>query len=59
VLHVFCGTDEIPGELKQWERAGYAASAIRPLDLFPGTPNIETLVLLEAKDETGPPRGTR
>jgi len=52
VLHVFCGADEIPGELGQWERAGYVAAAIRPLDMFPGTLNMETLVLLEARDES-------
>lgn len=56
VLHVFCGVDEIPGELGQWARAGYGAVAIRPLDMFPGTPNLETLVLLEPQRVgRGPP----
>ncbi|MCB1150294.1 class I SAM-dependent RNA methyltransferase [bacterium] len=49
VLHVFCGTDEIPGELRQWKGAGYRVAAIRPLDMFPGTPGLETLVLLEPR----------
>lgn len=49
VLHIFCGTDEIPGELQQWSKAGYRVDAIRPLDMFPGTPNLETLVLLEPR----------
>ena len=47
VLHIFCGTDEIPRELKQWQQNGYNAKNIQPLDMFAGTPNLETLVLLE------------
>ena len=46
VLHVFCGTDEMPGELERWARAGYSLARAVPLDLFPGTSNLETLVLL-------------
>jgi tRNA/tmRNA/rRNA uracil-C5-methylase (TrmA/RlmC/RlmD family) len=47
VLHLFCGADAIPDELRLWQRAGYEPVRIRPLDMFPGTPNLETLVLLE------------
>ncbi len=47
VLHVFCGTDEIPRSLNQWKLSGYKATSIQPLDLFPGTPHLETMVLLE------------
>ncbi len=47
VLHVFCGTDEIPRSLNQWKLSGYKAVNIQPLDLFPGTPHLETMVLLE------------
>ncbi len=46
VLHVFCGTDEMPAELTRWARAGYSVARAVPLDLFPGTANLETLVLL-------------
>ena len=49
VAHVFCGTDEIPASLKEWERYGYRVREIQPLDLFPGTPHLETIVMLERK----------
>ncbi len=49
VCHVFCGTDEIPDSLKEWERYGYRVKEVLPLDLFPGTPHLETIVALERK----------
>lgn len=47
VVHVFCGTDVIPKELTVWNSKGYKIKKIQPLDLFPGTSHIETMVLLE------------
>ena len=49
VCHIFCGTDEIPASLKEWERYGYRVKEVQPLDLFPGTPHLETIVMLERK----------
>ncbi len=49
VLHVFCGTDTIPDAVSQWVSRGYNPVQIRPLDMFPGTPNLETMILFEAK----------
>ncbi len=46
VLHIFCGTDNIPEELKKWEQFNYKPVVISPMDLFPGTANLEVLVLL-------------
>lgn len=46
VLHIFCGTDNIPDELKKWEQFNYKPVVIAPMDLFPGTANLEVLVLL-------------
>lgn len=46
VVHVFCGTDEVPRELQAWARAGYRARRAVPLDLFPGTNGLETFVQL-------------
>jgi tRNA/tmRNA/rRNA uracil-C5-methylase (TrmA/RlmC/RlmD family) len=45
-LHIFCGTDEMPAELERWRRAGYGLARATPLDLFPGSANLETLALL-------------
>ena len=50
VLHVFCGTDEIPRSVNQWRMAHYQVSKIQPLDLFPGTPHLETAVLMTKAD---------
>jgi tRNA/tmRNA/rRNA uracil-C5-methylase (TrmA/RlmC/RlmD family) len=49
VLHIFCGADEIPRELQEWNKNGYIPKRILPLDMFPGSPNLETIVLLEPK----------
>ena len=46
VVHICCGTDEIPREVAAWEQAGYVLSRALPLDLFPGTAGLETLLLL-------------
>ncbi len=46
VVHVCCGTDEIPREAAAWSHAGYRVTRAVPLDLFPGTTGLETLLLL-------------
>ena len=46
VVHICCGTDEIPREVAAWEQAGYDLTRALPLDLFPGTAGLETLLLL-------------
>lgn len=48
VLHIFCNVDEIPRSLAEWADAGYAPQRIVPLDMFPGTANLEVIVQLEA-----------
>lgn len=49
VLHIFCNVDLLPVDLEQWKRLGYHATHIVPLDMFPGTPHLEVLVLLEPR----------
>lgn len=46
VLHIFCGVETIPGEIEQWRRSGYEPVKCVPLDMFPGTPDVEVMVLL-------------
>ncbi len=46
VLHVFCDVDQIPAALEQWQSAGYQVRTVVPLDMFPGSANLEVLVLL-------------
>lgn len=46
-LHLFCEVDLIPQELKRWTQNGYHVKRVVPMDMFPATENIETMVLLE------------
>ncbi|EDM27544.1 RNA methyltransferase [Lentisphaera araneosa HTCC2155] len=48
VLQIFCGTDVVPKEILEWQKQGYKAKVIQPIDMFAGTPNLETMVLFEA-----------
>ncbi|OGR00269.1 MAG: hypothetical protein A2505_09570 [Deltaproteobacteria bacterium RIFOXYD12_FULL_55_16] len=46
-LHIFCGVDQIPPALREWQANGYQVRRIVPLDMFPGSANLEILILLE------------
>jgi len=50
VVHICCGTDEIPREVAAWAQAGYLVRRAVPLDMFAGTANLETLLLLTRRD---------
>ncbi|MEG2076248.1 MAG: hypothetical protein RRY34_07070, partial [Victivallaceae bacterium] len=47
VVHIFCGTDEIPNAVREWGENGYKPVKIIPLDMFSGTLNLETIILFE------------
>ena len=47
VLNIFCSADEVPRTIRAWKHNGYSPSAVRVFDMFPGSPNVETMVLLE------------
>jgi tRNA/tmRNA/rRNA uracil-C5-methylase (TrmA/RlmC/RlmD family) len=47
ILNIFCSADEVPRTLKAWKCNGYSPTAVRVFDMFPGSPNVETMVLLE------------
>ncbi|MGV1100989.1 class I SAM-dependent RNA methyltransferase [Thiovibrio sp. JS02] len=50
-LHIFCGVDQIPQSLKEWQKGGYRPERIVPLDMFPGSANLEVLILLARNAE--------
>jgi predicted RNA methylase len=54
VVHLCCGTDEIPREIAAWSKAGYQVQRAVPLDLFAGTASLETLLLLSPQPRTAP-----
>jgi tRNA/tmRNA/rRNA uracil-C5-methylase (TrmA/RlmC/RlmD family) len=58
VLHIFCNSDLIVPDLSRWTMGGYRAQRAVPLDMFPGTPEVETLVLLRPEDQGKISRGT-
>ena len=43
-VEAFCGVDEIPRQVREWEAGGYRVGRIVPLDMFPGTASLEVLV---------------
>ncbi len=45
-LHLFCAADEMPVAFGNWRRHGYFVRRVVPLDMFAGTSQLETLVLL-------------
>ena len=51
----------MPNTLKAWKHNGYSPSAVRVFDMFPGSPNVETMVLLEKtkKKTAAPSRGKK
>ncbi|MCU0275566.1 MAG: class I SAM-dependent RNA methyltransferase [Acidobacteria bacterium] len=46
VLHLFCAAEEMPPAIGHWRREGYFVRRVLPLDMFAGTPQLETMVLL-------------
>jgi hypothetical protein len=46
IVHLFCASEEIPAAIGLWRRHGYRVRRIVPLDMFPGTPQLETMILL-------------
>lgn len=51
VLHIFCNIELMPKELERWKDAGYRIARAVPFDLFPGTSEVEMLVLLEQQEK--------
>lgn len=45
ILHIFCDLDTLPKEVNQWRKSGFMVSKVVPLDMFPGTDNLEVMVL--------------
>ena len=47
VAHIFCNIDLLPSEVRRWRAHGYRAIRAVPFDMFPGTSEVEIVVLLE------------
>jgi 23S rRNA (uracil1939-C5)-methyltransferase len=46
VVYVSCGPRSLAADLAAFVSAGYRVDSVRPFDLMPGTPQVETLVTL-------------
>ena len=49
VVHIYCGVDQIPSEMERWQANGYRIQNVKVFDMFPGTVNLETVILLRPK----------
>jgi tRNA/tmRNA/rRNA uracil-C5-methylase (TrmA/RlmC/RlmD family) len=46
VAYLFCDMNVMPTELNKWRKQGYMIAKAIPFDMFPGTNNLEMLVVL-------------
>jgi tRNA/tmRNA/rRNA uracil-C5-methylase (TrmA/RlmC/RlmD family) len=53
VVHVFCNMEVLSRELLHWRKAGYQLERGIPFDMFPGTPELEMMVLLTPAPRAG------
>ena len=47
ILAVYCGTDQMAFECKLWTANGYRLEHAVSFDMFPGSPNLETMLLFK------------
>ena len=47
VIHVFSVINEIEKALREWKKHGYVPVSAQAFDMFPGTPTLETIVILQ------------
>jgi tRNA/tmRNA/rRNA uracil-C5-methylase (TrmA/RlmC/RlmD family) len=52
VLHIFCNPDILRSEIARWTAGGYRICRAVPLDMFPGTSDLEVMVLLTPSDRS-------
>ncbi|MBO5959573.1 MAG: methyltransferase domain-containing protein [Lentisphaeria bacterium] len=47
ILAIYCGTDQMAFECKLWTANGYKLEHAVSFDMFPGSPNLETMLLFK------------
>ncbi|MEA2351882.1 MAG: rRNA (uracil1939-C5)-methyltransferase, partial [Thermoleophilaceae bacterium] len=50
IVYVSCNPTTLAPNARQIVDAGYRLSAVRPVDMFPQTPHIECVALLERSE---------
>ncbi len=56
VVYISCGIESLERDLVLLKKLGYQAKAIQPVDMFPHTRHIETIVLLTREASTHKPK---
>jgi 23S rRNA (uracil1939-C5)-methyltransferase len=51
IVYVSCNPDTLAPNLKQMAESGYRLRRVRPVDMFPHTPHIETVAVLDLVDD--------
>lgn len=51
IVYVSCNPDTLAPNLKQMAESGYELRRVRPVDMFPHTPHIETVAVLDLIDD--------
>jgi 23S rRNA (uracil1939-C5)-methyltransferase len=51
IVYVSCNPDTLAPNLKQMAESGYQLRRVRPVDMFPHTPHIETVAVLDLVDD--------
>lgn len=51
IVYVSCNPDTLAPNLKQMAESGYQVRRVRPVDMFPHTPHIETVAVLDLVDD--------
>lgn len=49
VIHIFCAINEIEKAVREWKKGGYVPVYTQALDMFPGTPTLETIVVFTSQ----------
>ncbi len=47
VVAIYCGIDQVPQEIRLWLANGFKIEQSICFDMFPGSPNLETMLLLK------------
>ena len=49
VIAIYCGIDQMAKEFRLWHANGFELEKSAVFDMFPGSPNLETILLLKQK----------
>jgi 23S rRNA (uracil1939-C5)-methyltransferase len=51
IVYVSCNPSTLARDIKLLEEGGYKLSKVQPVDMFPWTVHVETVVLMSRKDK--------